>query len=131
MILRLSRAALAVFFVFAGVMHFIAPEKYLAIVPPILPWPLALIYLSGAAEIAGGLGVLFRLTRREAGVGLIALLVAVFPANIYGALHGMRIGDWEVPTWMLWTRLPLQALLIWWVWNACWESEGSRAKVKA
>ncbi len=117
------RLLLSVFFIFAGVMHFVAPAKYLAIMPPILPWPLALIYLSGAAEIAGGLGVLFRRTRRAAGVFLIALLVAVLPANIYGALHGMRIGDWDVPAWMLWARLPLQALFIWWVWNACWKAE--------
>ncbi len=87
--------------------------------PPVLPWPLALVYLSGAAEIAGGLGVLWPQTRKIAALGLIVLLIAVFPANIYAALHGMQIGGRVIPPWLLWARLPLQALLIAWVYFAC------------
>ncbi|MEP6821702.1 MAG: hypothetical protein ABI946_05060 [Chthoniobacterales bacterium] len=111
------------FFVLAGVLHFIAPEAYLAIVPPWLPGPLPLVYVSGAAEIAGGLGVLFPMTRRLAGAGLIALLIAVFPANVYAAMLGMMVGGHAVAPWLLWMRLPLQALLIWWVHAAAWKRQ--------
>ena len=119
--MTLSRIALAVFFIVAGVMHFVSPLAYTAIVPPWLPSPLALVYISGVAEIAGGLGVLSTRTRRIAALGLIALLVAVFPANIYGALHGMEFRGQPVPQWLLWARLPLQALLIAWVYFSCWK----------
>ena len=77
----LSRYALALLFVLAGIWHFVHPATYLAIMPPWLPQPLALIYVSGVFEILGGLGLLPARTRRMAGWGLLALLVAVFPAN--------------------------------------------------
>lgn len=83
--------------------------------PPALPWPEALNYLSGAAEILGGLGLLLPPTRRAAGWGLIALLVAVFPANIYVATQGQMPGL-EVSPLGLWLRLPFQAVFIAWVW---------------
>jgi uncharacterized membrane protein len=79
----LSRGLLAVLFIGAGVLHFVAPATYLHIMPPYLPAPLALVYLSGAAEIAGGVGLLIPATRQLAGWGLILLLLAVFPANVY------------------------------------------------
>jgi uncharacterized membrane protein len=116
--LRVSRWLLALFFIAAGVNHFIRHEVYTPIVPPWLPWPEALVLLSGIAEVAGGVGLLFRATRRAAGLGLIALLVAVFPANVYAALHGMNLGSWQVPVWVLWLRLPLQAAMIGWVYVA-------------
>ena len=116
----LSRLALALFFVFAGVAHFIAPTPYLAIMPPYIPWPTEMVALSGIAEIMGGLGVLFRSTRRAAGAWLIALLIAVFPANVHAISTGMDLGGHAVPVWMLWARLPLQLLLIIWVWRVCW-----------
>lgn len=119
--LKFARIALAVFFVVAGLNHFISPSPYLAIMPPFLPWPLALVYLSGIGEIAGGIAVLVPAMRKLAGVGLIGLLVAVFPANIYAALHGMELGGSAVPPALLWLRLPLQALLIAWVYFACWK----------
>ncbi|MDP9098574.1 MAG: hypothetical protein M3N48_06210 [Verrucomicrobiota bacterium] len=114
-----SRLALALFFVLAGIAHFIAPGPYLAIMPPSIPWPAAMIAVSGAAEILGGFGVCFRSTRRAAGWWLIALLIAIFPANVYAISIGMVIGDNAVPSWMLWARLPLQLVLIAWVWRAC------------
>jgi uncharacterized membrane protein len=120
-VLKVSRVALALFFAVAGVNHFVSPKPYLAIMPPALPWQLALVYVSGAAEIAGGIAALFRRTRKVAAVGLIALLIAVFPANIYAALHGMDFRGAAVPAWLLWARLPLQALLIAWVYIACWK----------
>jgi uncharacterized membrane protein len=110
--LQVARVVVAALFIAAGANHFLSPSPYVAIVPPWLPFPAALVYLSGAAEIAGGVAVLFRATRRIAGIGLIALLIAVFPANVYAAFEGMEIGGQAVPLWMLWARLPLQALLI-------------------
>jgi uncharacterized membrane protein len=114
-----SRLALAVFFVVAGITHFLAPTPYLAMMPPSIPWPAAMVALTGIAEILGGLGVLFGSTRRAAGVWLIALLIALFPANVYAISIGMEISGYAVPVWMLWARLPLQLLLIAWVWRAC------------
>ncbi|HVE16368.1 MAG TPA: DoxX family membrane protein [Chthoniobacterales bacterium] len=113
------RIALAVFFIAAGVNHFRVPEMYLGIMPPMLPWPRELVWISGVAEIAGGIGVLIPALRRAAAWGLIALLVAVFPANIYAALHGMVINGHDVPAWTLWARLPLQFVFIGWVAAAC------------
>ena len=110
----LSRYALAMLFVLAGIWHFVHPATYLAIMPPWLPQPLALIYVSGVFEILGGLGLLPARTRRIAGWGLLALLVAVFPANLYMALIHEQLG---IPGWIAWGRLPLQLPLMWWVWR--------------
>jgi uncharacterized membrane protein len=115
---QLPRFALALFFVVAGILHFIRPGLYLPIMPPYLPWPSFLIYLSGAFEILGGLAVLPTRTRRWAGIGLIALLLAVFPANIHMVVHPEPVAGWDVPLWLLWLRLPLQGVLIAWVWWA-------------
>ncbi|WP_375419108.1 DoxX family membrane protein [uncultured Hymenobacter sp.] len=108
---RFSRPALALLFVGAGVLHFLAPQPYLRIMPPGLPAPLLLVYVSGAFEIGLGLLVLPRRTRRLAAGGLVALLLAVFPANIYMAVAHEQL---HVPAWLAWGRLPLQGLLIWW-----------------
>jgi uncharacterized membrane protein len=116
---RILRWALAVFFVAAGTNHFINPDLYLAVIPPILPAPRALVFISGFAEIVGGLAVLLPSFRKLAGWGLVILLVAVFPANIYMAMEGLKIGAQMVPPWVLWARLPLQFVLIVWVWVAC------------
>jgi len=125
--LTLSRWTLALLFIAAGANHFLSPAPYLAIMPGSLPWPEALVYLSGAAEIAGGIGLLLSRTRRIAAIGLIVLLIAVFPANIHAARHGMEIGGREVVPWMLWARLPLQAVLIAWVYFAGFWSPPRRA----
>ncbi|MEO6871750.1 MAG: DoxX family protein [Chthoniobacterales bacterium] len=114
-----SRAGLALFFVVAGAMHFVAPAPYRAIMPPVLPWPAALVAVSGAAEILGGFGICFRRTRVVAGWGLIALLITVFPANIEAISTGMMIGSYSVPSWLLWARLPFQLLFVGWVYQAC------------
>lgn len=85
--------------------------------PPYLPFPRALVFISGACEIAGGIGVLpAPPLRRWAGWGLIALLIAVFPANIEIARHGTMIGKVWVAPLLGWVRLPFQALFIVWVW---------------
>ena len=103
-------------------MHFVAPGKYLRIIPPGFPSPAMLVAISGIAEMIGGAGLLIRPLRRAAGFGLIALLIAVFPANIYMALHPERFADLHLAAWLLWARLPLQVVLIAWVWSiAIWK----------
>ena len=112
---RIALFAVAGFFTFAGVGHFTNTEFFVAIVPAYLPAPYRLVYVSGVFEILGGLGVLVHATRRFAGYGLIALLVAVFPANIYMAMNPELYPD--VPTAGLYGRLPIQfvfAAIIWW-----------------
>jgi uncharacterized membrane protein len=103
---------LAVGFVAAGVLHFTRPEFYVRIVPPYLPWPYELVIISGVFEVLGGLGLLVPQLRVAAAWGLIALLVAVFPANVHMALHP---GDFPtIPPAALWGRLPLQAVFVAW-----------------
>ena len=113
----LSLGALAVVFVGAGVMHFVRPEPFVKIVPPQLPKPRALVFWSGVAEVLGGVGLLIPKLRRPAGFGLLALLAAVFPANVYMASAAERFAAWA-PAWTLWARLPLQPLAMAWVWWA-------------
>ncbi len=117
--MNFSRFLLALFFVVAGANHFLSPQIYLSIMPPYFPWPAQLVMLSGAAEIVGGVGVLFSQTRKLAGWGLIALLFAVSPANIQAISTGMVIAGHALPLWMLWLRLPLQLVLMIWVYRAC------------
>jgi uncharacterized membrane protein len=112
---RVGLVTAALFYVIAGGMHFIRPEPYLRIMPPFLPWPSQLVAISGAFEILGGLGLLFAPSRRMAAWGLVALLVAVFPANVYMATSPVQTGTSSISPLLRWGRLPLQALLIWWV----------------
>jgi uncharacterized membrane protein len=114
-----SRFALALCFIIAGTAHLIAPAPYLAIVPSYIPRAAAMVAISGIAEILGAIGICFRPTRVAAGWGLIALLVAVFPANIQAISSGMVIGGHSLPAWMLWARLPFQLILIAWVYHVC------------
>jgi uncharacterized membrane protein len=112
-----SQTLLAAFFIGAGVNHFVMPRAYRQIVPPRLGHEARrLVAVSGVAEIAGGLGVLLPPIRRPAGVGLVALLLAVFPANIYMARAPERFP--RIPRWALYSRLPLQPLMMWWAWKA-------------
>ena len=106
------RALLALLFVTAGTLHFIVPSSFVQIVPPYLPWPLALVWVSGACEILGGCGLLVPRLRRAAGWGLIALLVAVFPANLHMALGDVGVRGLAIPPLLLWLRLPVQGVLI-------------------
>jgi uncharacterized membrane protein len=114
---RRSRRLLAIFFIGSGVNHFVMPRAYQRIVPPRLRHDAErVVVLSGVAEVAGGLGVLLPRLRRAAGAGLMALLVAVFPANLYMARSPERFP--RIPRWALYGRLPLQPLMIWWAWRA-------------
>ncbi|MEM1044465.1 MAG: DoxX family protein [Bacteroidota bacterium] len=110
----LSLIVLAAVFVAAGVAHFVRPRMFETIVPPSLPAPRLLVYLSGVAEVLGGIGLLVPSLRPWAGWGLAALLVAVFPANLYMARESDRFRS-LAPRWALRARLALQPLLIVWV----------------
>ena len=109
-----SVVLLAALFVGAGVLHFVKPRMFEAIVPPSLPSPRALVLVSGAAEVLGGIGLLVPDLRAWAGWGLAALLVAVFPANVLMARQSERFRR-IAPRWALLARLPLQVVLIAWV----------------
>jgi uncharacterized membrane protein len=116
--MKISRAALAALFSAAGTLHFVRPRPYEAIVPPPFPKKES-VAISGVAEIAGALAVLHPATRRAGRWGLLALLVAVFPANVYMAVSPEKIpGAGKIPRWALWARLPLQPLAMLWVWHA-------------
>jgi uncharacterized membrane protein len=99
---------LAVAFIAAGVNHFARAEFYVAIMPPYLPWPHELVLVSGVFEILGGIGLLIPRLRVAAAWGLIALLVAVFPANVHMALHPEALPERfaGVPPVVWWVRLP-------------------------
>ena len=86
------------------------------IVPAWLPAPRALVYVSGVFEFLGGAGLLVPRVRRAAGLGLIALYVAVFPANVHMAIAHVQPEGQHLPEWAFWARLPLQGLLILWAW---------------
>ena len=108
------RWLLAAAMVAIGIAHFVDPAPFVRIVPPPLP-ALAMVYLSGVFEVLGGVGILPVRTRRLAGWGLIALYVAVFPANLYMALNGIQLDPANpVPAWAAWVRLPFQLLFIAW-----------------
>ena len=105
---------LGVLFILAGLNHFRAPSFYLRMMPPWLPWHLALVYVSGVAEVVLGFLLLIPKASRLAAWGLIALLIAVFPANLQMALHPSTFPEFSAPA--LWLRLPLQGVLIAWAW---------------
>jgi uncharacterized membrane protein len=108
---------MAIFYVAAGMNHFIHPELYMPMMPPYLPWHRALIYVSGAAELGLGLMVLAPSLRHAAAWGLIFMLIAIFPANLHIALHDVPLfGRAEGYGMWNWVRLPFQAVLIAWAW---------------
>jgi uncharacterized membrane protein len=113
-----SRTArsLGITFIFAGLMHFLRPKAYEAIMPPYIPAHPEMVAISGAGEIIGGVAALFPRTHGFCRVWLIALLILVFPANVHWAVNPDDVkGLPDVPHWMLWARLPVQGLFIAWV----------------
>ena len=114
---QLSLVGATIFYVVAGTLHFIKPEIYVRIVPPYIPWHLSMVRSSGALEILGGLGLLIPRTRRAAAWALTALLVTVFPANIYVATNPFEAGAVSIAPAIRWGRLAVQPLLgIWLLW---------------
>ena len=112
---KLSLFGISVFFIYFGIDHFINPEFYLSIMPPMFPLHLEAVYLSGLFEILGGVGVLIARTRSIAGWGLLVLLIAVYPANIYMALTPEAFPD--IPLFVLYFRLALQFLFFYWAYS--------------
>lgn len=108
------RLLLAAFMIFAGVMHFRSPEPFVGIVPKVLPEPLLIVHVSGVIEIALGVGLLVPSVQRYAAWGLVALFIAVFPANINMAVNHLPFGRAVMPAWMAWARLPLQGVFVGW-----------------
>ncbi|MFC5412917.1 DoxX family protein [Larkinella bovis] len=111
---NLSLYSIASVYILSGFLHFFRPEPYRRIMPPYLPYPSILVFVSGMAELVLGVGLLFPATRTLAAWGLILLLIAVFPANLYMATSDQFP---DTPAWLRWGRLPLQLVLIWWAWR--------------
>jgi uncharacterized membrane protein len=112
---------MAALYIFAGYKHFDRPDFYLPMMPTWMPYPLELVYLSGLAEIAGGVGVLIPQTRKLASWGIIAMLFAILPANFHIAIYNVPVfGATQGPGIIGWIRIPLQFLLIMW---ARWYTE--------
>ena len=113
---KLKKASFYIFgilYIFAGCLHFYMPDFYIKIMPPYLPWHLALVYISGVIEVLLGIGLLFKVTRKLSAWGIIALLIAVFPANIYLAFNDLPQEQLNTtPLIALWIRFPIQVLLI-------------------
>lgn len=115
---KVALVVLGLFFIAAGINHFVHPGVYVRAVPSWLPAPALLVTVSGICEVLGGIGALVPYTRRFAGAGLIALLVAVFPANLQMAQHPELYADIGTAP-AFYVRLPLQLVLIAWVWWTC------------
>lgn len=113
---QVLKVLLAVFMITAGVLHFTMPDPFVKIVPDYLPYHLELVYISGFFEILGGVGLLLPPVSRAAAWGLIALFIAVFPANINMAVNQIHLNGVPDSPWLYWGRLPLQAVLIAWAW---------------
>jgi uncharacterized membrane protein len=125
------RVILSVCIIVAGMLHFIAPEQFIKIVPGLLPYPAAIVYISGFFEILGGIGLLipavsqaalplrqlcWRRTPVRAAWGLLLLFIAVYPANINMAVNHIKIANIPDANWFQAIRLPFQFVLIAWAW---------------
>lgn len=113
---EIFRAILSVSIIVVGITHFVKPLEYASIVPPQFGDRLAMVYISGFFEILGGIGLLIPLVSVAAAWGLIALFIAVFPANIYQAIHSIPIEGIPHHPLFYWFRLPFQAVFIAWAW---------------
>lgn len=113
---EILRGVLAVSIIVVGITHFAKPAPYVSIVPPQLPYPLELVYISGFFEILGGIGLLIPFVSVAAAWGLIALFIAVFPSNINLAVNNIALEGIPHNQALYWARLPFQAVLIAWAW---------------
>ncbi len=117
---RVGLIVMGLFYLLAGVNHFAHPATYVAVMPPYLPWPLMLVYVSGLAEILGGLGVLvpngfiFPGIRRFAAWGIVLMLAVFLLVHTNMALHPDAFP--HIPVWIIWARIPLQFPLMYWAW---------------
>jgi uncharacterized membrane protein len=116
------RIFLSIALIIVGITHFIRPEQYARIVPSQLPYPFELVYISGFFEVLGGVGLLIPSVSIAAAWGIIALFIAVFPANINQAINSIPIDGIPHHPLLYWFRLPFQAVLIAWAW---WYTQSS------
>lgn len=113
---ELLRVSLAISIIIVGITHFASPDPYVKIVPPQLPYPLELVYISGVFEVLGGVGLLVPNVSKFSAWGLITLFIAVYPANINMAVNHIHLDNIPDSPWFQVVRLPLQAVLIAWAW---------------
>jgi len=115
---RIGLVVVFLWFLLGGVAHFSLTDVEMRIVPPSIPWPRAVVLISGVFELLGAIGILIPFTRRAAGIGLFLLTIAVTPANVYMLQHAELF---NVPRWALIVRLPFQlfllALILWSTWT--------------
>jgi uncharacterized membrane protein len=114
---RVGKWLFAAIFVASGIGHFVATDTYMKIMPPYVPWHRTLVLVSGVFDVVLGVCLLVPKTERVAAWGLVVLLIAVFPANIYLFQHP-EITPWWIPPIAHLLRLPLQAVLIFWAWTS-------------
>lgn len=112
---HISLYFLSALYVAAGIYHFLSPQLYVSIMPAFVPYPFAMVLISGMAEIILGTLVLFNTTRRMAAYGIILLLVFIYPANVQMLVN--YVHQHHPYTWLAAARLPLQIPLIWWAWK--------------
>ena len=122
---EILRVVLAISIITVGMIHFAKPAPFVKIMPPQLPYPLELVYISGFFEILGGIGLLIPLVSVAAAWGLIALFIAVFPANINMTINNIELEGIPHNPILYWARLPLQAVLIAWAW---WYTRNAQAQ---
>ena len=114
------RGILAVCMLVAGTLHFVTPDPFIKIVPGFLPYPAALVYISGIFEILFGIGLIVPATRSLSGLGLVALFIAVYPANLNMAFNHIKLENIPDSWWLHGIRLPFQFVLIAW---AAWYTD--------
>ncbi|MGB1245302.1 MAG: DoxX family protein, partial [Porticoccaceae bacterium] len=112
---KLVLFGLAAFFINVGVDHFVNPDFYLNIMPPSFPLHAEAVYISGFFEVVGGISLLIPRLRKIAGWGLVALLIAVYPANIYMAITPQAFPD--IPVTLLYVRLAFQFVFFYWAYS--------------
>lgn len=104
-------------FFIGGILHFVATDIEVRLVPPYIPWPLEAVLVSGVLELLGAAGIVLPSTRKAAGIGLFLLTLAVTPVHVYMLQRPELFG---VPVWALWLRLPVQAALLWLILWSTW-----------
>jgi uncharacterized membrane protein len=105
---------MALFYLAAGALHLTAPDRFLPIMPPLIPYPRAVVLLTGACEVAGAVGLVVPRSRRLAGVMLAIYALCVWPANIYQALWHVHVPPLPDSWWYHGPRLAFQPVLVWW-----------------
>jgi uncharacterized membrane protein len=112
---RIGLTVVFIWFFIGGLAHFLASDQEAKIIPPYIPWPNEVVFISGVFELLGALGLLWRVTRKFAGLGLFMLTIAVTPAHIYMLQQAQQF---PIPLWLLWLRLPLQVGLLYLIWSS-------------